>query len=76
MDNEIDRKIDVTAMLFLLVQNRQQIHDWTLNRSGANGLGILYSRLLNKCLIHRDIVKNFFKYELDNNVFLKSELIF
>ena len=26
-DNEIDRKIDVTAMLFLLVQNRQQTHD-------------------------------------------------
>jgi len=27
LDNEIDRKIDVTAMLFLLVQNRQQTHD-------------------------------------------------
>ena len=30
LDNEIDRKIDVTAILFLLVQNRQQTHDWTL----------------------------------------------
>ena len=40
MDNEIDRKIDVTAMLFLLVQNRQQTHDWTLIGSGANGPSI------------------------------------
>jgi len=40
LDNEIDRKIDVTAMQFLLVQNRQQTHDWTQIGSGANGLGI------------------------------------
>ena len=40
LDNEIDRKIDVTAMQFLLVQNRQQTHDWTLIGPGANGLGI------------------------------------
>ena len=40
MDNEIDRKIDVTAILFLLIQNRQQTHDWTLMGSGAKGLGI------------------------------------
>ena len=40
MDNEIDIKIYVTAILFLLVQNRQQTHDWTLIGSGANGLGI------------------------------------
>ena len=39
-DNEIDRKIDVTAILFLLVQNRQQAHEWTLIGWGANGLGI------------------------------------
>ena len=26
----MDRKIDVTAILFVLVQNRQQTHDWTL----------------------------------------------
>ena len=39
--NEIDRKIDVTAILFLLVQKRQQTHDCTLIGSGANGLGIL-----------------------------------
>jgi len=39
-DNEIDRKINVTAILFLLVQNRQQTHDSTLIGSGANGLGI------------------------------------
>ena len=36
----IDRKIDVTAMQFLLVQNRQQTHDWTLIGSGANGPGM------------------------------------
>ena len=33
--------IDVTAMQFLLVQNRHQTHGWTLIGSGANGLGIL-----------------------------------
>ena len=38
--NKIDRKIDVIAILFLLVQNRRQIYDWTLIGSGANGLGI------------------------------------
>ena len=37
MDNELVRKIDVTAILFLLVQNRQQTHGWTLIGSGANG---------------------------------------
>ena len=36
--NKIDRQIDVTVILFLLVQNRQQIHDWL--DPGANGLGI------------------------------------
>ena len=35
--NEIDGTIDVTATLFLLVQNRKQTHDWTLIGSGANG---------------------------------------
>ena len=40
MDNEIDRKIDVTAILILLVQNRQPTRDWTLIGSGASGLGI------------------------------------
>ena len=40
MDNEIDRKIDVTAIQFLLVQNRHQTHDWILNGSGANGIGV------------------------------------
>ncbi len=30
MDNEIDRKIDVTAKLFLLVQNRHQTHEVTM----------------------------------------------
>ena len=37
MDNELDRKIDVTATQFLLVQNRQQTHDLTLIGLGANG---------------------------------------
>ena len=38
---EKDRKINVTAKQFLLVQNRHQTHGWTLIASGANGLGIL-----------------------------------
>ena len=38
MDNEIDRKIDVTAILFLLVQNRQQTHDWTLDQEGDGAI--------------------------------------
>ena len=32
--------MDVTAILFLLVQNRQQTHDLTLIGSDANGLGV------------------------------------
>ena len=40
LDNEIDRKIDVIPILFLLVQNKQQTRDGTMIRSGANGLGI------------------------------------
>ena len=40
MDNALDRNIDVTAILFLLVQNRQQTHVRTLIGSSANGLGI------------------------------------
>ena len=40
MDNEIDRKIDVTAMQFLLGQNKHQTHDWTLIGSGTTGLGV------------------------------------
>ena len=46
MDNEIDRKIDVTAIQSLLVQNRQQTHDWTLIGSGANGIGIQVCSLM------------------------------
>ena len=37
---EIDRKINVTVILFLLVQSRHQTHVWTLIGSGADGLGI------------------------------------
>ena len=56
--DEIDWKIDDTAKLFLLVQNRQQTHGWTLIGSGANGLGIQdlensnppWRVILNKCL--------------------------
>ena len=40
MDNEIDRKIDTTVILFLLDQNKQQTHEWTLIGPGANGLSI------------------------------------
>ena len=47
----MDRKIDVAAKLFLLVQNRQQKHDWTLIGSGTNGLAykcvkVIYSMFL------------------------------
>ena len=45
MDNEIDRKIDVTAILFLLVQNRHQIHYWILIGSGTNGVGMRECRV-------------------------------
>ena len=48
LNNEIDSKIDVTAMQFLLVQNRHQTHDWTLIGSGANGLGIQECKLGNR----------------------------
>ena len=41
MDNEIDRKLNVTAILFLLVQNRQQTHEWTLIGLDVIELGIL-----------------------------------
>ena len=40
LDNENERTIGATAILFLSVQNRQQTHDWTLIESGANALGI------------------------------------
>jgi len=36
----LDNEIDVTAMQFLLVQNRHQTHDWNLIGSGDNGLCI------------------------------------
>ena len=52
MDNEIDRKIDVTAILFLLVQNRWQTHDWTLIGSGANGLGMQECTGKGRYIIH------------------------
>ena len=38
MDDKIDRMIDDTAMQFLLVQNRQQTHEWTMIGSGSNGI--------------------------------------
>jgi len=41
LNNDLDRKIDVAAMQFLLVQNRHQTYGWTLIGSGANGSGIL-----------------------------------
>ena len=55
MDDEIDRKIDVTAILFLLVQNIHHTHDWTLIGSGANdsAVGIQYEYQY----LHRQIAK-------------------
>ena len=49
MDNEIDRRIYITAILFQLVQNRQQTHDCTLIGSGAWHTGV---NLYVTCLIH------------------------
>ena len=53
MDDEIDRKIDVTAIL--LVQNIHHTHDWTLIGSGANdsAVGIQYEYQY----LHRQIAK-------------------
>ena len=59
MNDEIDRKIDVTAMQFRLVQNRQQTHDWTLIGSGTNGLGI------QECIVY---VSWYESYELEEFV--------
>ena len=53
LDYVIDRKIDVTAMEFLLVQNRHQLHDSSLIGSGANGLGIQeWQSTMLKLLLH------------------------
>ena len=40
LDDKIDRKIDDTAMRFLLVQNGHQTHGWTLIGSDTNGIYI------------------------------------
>ena len=40
MDNDIDRKIDVTPIQALLVQNRHKTHAWNLIWSSTTGLGI------------------------------------
>ena len=66
MDNEIDRKIDITAILFLLVQNRQQTHDWTLIGSGAIGLGI--PRLIEGLLQYFEKNKNVLKFLICNQI--------
>jgi len=47
LDDEIDRKIDVTAMQCLLVQKRHKTDDLTLIGSGANGLGMSAYRSVN-----------------------------
>ena len=41
LDNKLDRRIDVTAMQFLLVQHRHQTNGWTPIGSGACRLWIL-----------------------------------
>ena len=65
MDNEIDRKIDVTAIQSLLVQNRQQTHDWTLIGSGANGIGILV------CIIRdKSSFIKYFDYNLETKIWI------
>ena len=51
LDDEIDKKIDVTTMQFLLVQNRQQTRDWTLIGSDANGIGI---HVCSRCFLKKD----------------------
>ena len=75
MDNEIDRKIDVTAILFLLVQNRQQTHDWTLIGSGADGLGIVECQGFYK---QKTEITNIYKelYYIDLKVWKGAEYLF
>ena len=46
MDDEIDRKVDVTTIQFLLVQDRQQTHGLNLIGSGANGLSAVVIQTL------------------------------
>ena len=46
----------ITAMQFLLVQNRQQTHDWILIGEGANELGIQECHVENKNTVSQKIV--------------------
>ena len=62
MENDIDRKIDITAMHFLLVQNRHQTHGWTLIGSGANWLSILDCNLKTKMKLGFN--RDFYEYHL------------
>ena len=60
-------------MKFLLVQNRQQTHDWTLIGSGTNGFGLLEWALFTfnyVVLILSMIQENLFCYILEiHNIF-------
>ena len=56
MDNEIDRKIDMTAILFLLVQNRQQTHDWTLIGSGATGVCVMSQHVMSQHVMSQQLL--------------------
>ena len=69
MDNALDRKIDVTANQFLLVQNRQQAHDWNLIGWGANGLGIQES--INKMDQSTILIKS---YKTSNKILISADL--
>ena len=72
-----DRKIDVTAIQSLLVQNRQQTHDWTLIGSGATGLDKLVwgeetKRLLNGHCMQLNWALYFLKIKIWNSKLLQN----
>ena len=52
--------MDVTSILFLLIQNRHQTHDWTLIGSGANGLGIQEKLTKERnCALAKSVISKF-----------------
>ena len=75
--NKIDRKIDVIAILFLLVQNRRQIYDCTLIGSGANGLGIQkWLVLLNTLILSWTLLQPFLQLLGHHGIFIINFIFF
>ena len=68
MDNEIDRKIVVNTLQFLLVQSRHQTPDCTLIGSGANGLGIAYKSALRALVAKKTVNGGIFSVNAVNKI--------